>query len=390
MLNVVVKWEGKNGFGDAAVFPLRLFGVTTLDCTCPDTLTTSSKMLGVYEFLLLIPSLAISLAIIVPLTGILVRFRANYNPKGLQLDAEGGAQPHTGPVIHSYVAMLLRVYRIEVCFKPLVPLGWCLYICRAGLVFTRDLVSCTFPTMQCWPKLICVCAVPTLVSSLVISSFILIFLDAPSPRHGAYKVPIAGILVGHLFQFPRLLINWFWNVQGTLVYSFLMMLISLPTAILTYRQVMHYFKLIIRIWQRITNRAITTPHKLTYFSLAQGFHTLLTSTERRKPWILYLTPGLLAAEISHIAIVILIMGPLHRLLLPALGQSQTSMEDISLFKLSLYIIAVMLCTVVLTPLEVIATRLAIQRNHSSADYNPTNQETEEAIEYAGANEDVIG
>lgn len=80
-------------------------------------------MLGVYEFLLLIPSLAISLAIIVPLTGILVRFRANYNPKGLQLDAEGGAQPHTGPVIHSYVAMLLRVYRIEVCFKPLVPLG---------------------------------------------------------------------------------------------------------------------------------------------------------------------------------------------------------------------------------------------------------------------------
>jgi len=41
------------------------------------------------SFFLLLISLGISLAIIVPLTGALVRFRANYNPKGLQLDAEG-------------------------------------------------------------------------------------------------------------------------------------------------------------------------------------------------------------------------------------------------------------------------------------------------------------
>lgn len=63
---------------------------------------------------MLVPTLGLSLAIIVPLTGILVRFRANYNPKGLQLDPEGGVQPHTGPVIHSYFAMAARVYRIEV------------------------------------------------------------------------------------------------------------------------------------------------------------------------------------------------------------------------------------------------------------------------------------
>lgn len=59
-------------------------------------------------------SLGISLAIIVPLTGALVRFRANYNPKGLQLDAEGGVQPHTGPVVSTFFGMLTRVYRIEV------------------------------------------------------------------------------------------------------------------------------------------------------------------------------------------------------------------------------------------------------------------------------------
>lgn len=48
-------------------------------------------------------------------TGALVRFRANYNPKGLQLDAEGGAQPYTGPVVSTFFGMLKRVHRIEVC-----------------------------------------------------------------------------------------------------------------------------------------------------------------------------------------------------------------------------------------------------------------------------------
>lgn len=56
----------------------------------------------------------ISLAIFVPLTGVLVRFRANYNPKGLQLDSEGGAAPHTGPVVNSYIQMFLRTYQLEV------------------------------------------------------------------------------------------------------------------------------------------------------------------------------------------------------------------------------------------------------------------------------------
>lgn len=52
--------------------------------------------MALFDILLLIPALGLTLALVVPLTGVLVRFRANYNPKGLQLDAEGGAQPHTG------------------------------------------------------------------------------------------------------------------------------------------------------------------------------------------------------------------------------------------------------------------------------------------------------
>lgn len=53
-----------------------------------------------------------------------------------------------------------------------------------------------------------------------------------------------------------------------------------------------------------------------------------------------------------------------------------------------------MATVILAPLEVIATRLAIQRNHASSEYNSVSQETEgdgeENVEYSGAVEDVIG
>ncbi|KAF5386167.1 hypothetical protein D9615_002225 [Tricholomella constricta] len=269
------------------------------------------------EILFLIPTLALSLAIIVPLTGILVRFRANYNPKALRLDPEGGAQAHTGPVIHSYFGMMTRVYRIE---------GW------AGLY-------------------------KGLSNTLVVTFLILVFLDAPRTRHGAYRAPEAGIM-------------------GTLVYSVGMMLISLPTAILTYR-------------------SITTPHKLPYLQVMQNLRILLTPTERRRPWILYLTPGLLAAEVSHIVIVVLGLGPLRRLLVPELSaKSERGIGDISIVKLSIYLLIVILSTAILTPLEVIATRLAIQRNHASSEYNSVSQQVdgdaEETAEFSGAEEDVIG
>lgn len=62
--------------------------------------------------------LAIFIVFTVPLTGALVRLRANYNPKGLQLDPEDGVQPHTGPVISSFFVMLSRVRQLEVSDIP--------------------------------------------------------------------------------------------------------------------------------------------------------------------------------------------------------------------------------------------------------------------------------
>ena len=66
----------------------------------------------------LLVALLITLVVFVPFVGVLVRFRANYNPKGLQLDTDGSAVPYTGPVIQSYTAMFKRVIQLEV--RPFV------------------------------------------------------------------------------------------------------------------------------------------------------------------------------------------------------------------------------------------------------------------------------
>jgi hypothetical protein len=72
-------------------------------------------MLGFLDLLITSLFVAISLAILVPLTGGLVRFRANYNPKALRLnDPEEGVQAHTGPIVSTFVGMMRRVYKIEV------------------------------------------------------------------------------------------------------------------------------------------------------------------------------------------------------------------------------------------------------------------------------------
>jgi len=274
-----------------------------------------------YDTLVLIFSLAVSLAIIVPLTGGLVRFRANYNPKGLQLDAEGGAQPHTGPVVSSFFGMIRRVHRIE---------GW------SGLY--KGLM-------------------PTLMSTVVITLFLVFVVESPKPRHGAYNAPEASVL-------------------GTLLYSTFKMLISLPTVIITYR-------------------AITTPHRLPYLKPMYSLRILLTPTERRKPWVLYLTPGLMAVQIAHIGYIVLGLGTIRRLLLPELSATGApKIGDISRVRLTVFFVLVIFSTAILAPLEVIATRLAIQRNHAASGFNSVSQEeegdAEETIEYAGAEEDVIG
>jgi hypothetical protein len=120
----------------------------------------------------------------------------------------------------------------------------------------------------------------------------------------------------------------------------------------------------------------------------QSFRVLLTPTERRRPWILYLTPGLLFAQVLHISIVVVGLGPLRRYLVHPISK-----EPKTLLSVGVYDLIVALSAIILTPLEVIVTRLAIQRNHASAEYNSVSQEVEgdgENVGEYGGEEDVMG
>lgn len=146
--------------------------------------------------------IGLSLAVTVPLTGTLVRLRANFNPKGLQLDPEDGPQPHTGPVITGFFAMMRRVKRLE---------GW------AGLYKGLSTWSSTILEVVSPDSY----SVPTLLSNTFLVLFTLVVfgpLVAHPKNRGAYNAPATGA--------------W-----GTLLYSVVLMLISLPAVIITYRYV---------------------------------------------------------------------------------------------------------------------------------------------------------
>ena len=66
------------------------------------------------------------------------------------------------------------------------------------------------------------------------------------------------------------------------------------------------------------------------------------------------------------------------------------MEDITPLRLTMYLMVVLLSAAILTPLEVIGTRLAIQGNRASTAYDSVAQEKKDKNEkYAGAEEDVV-
>jgi hypothetical protein len=141
-------------------------------------------------------------------------------------------------------------------------------------------------------------------------------------------------------------------------------------------------------------RSITTPYRLPYFRPFYSLRILLTPTERRKPWILYLTPGLLTAELLHIIYVVIGLRALRHALLPSLSWTDDSEPpDLSFRSLVIYLAIALFSTAILCPLEVISTRLAVQRNHESAEFNSVAQEevgdAEDLPEYS-PDEDVIG
>ncbi|KAG6916346.1 hypothetical protein DXG01_007237 [Tephrocybe rancida] len=138
--------------------------------------------------------------------------------------------------------------------------------------------------------------------------------------------------------------------------------------------------------------AIVTPYKLPYLDIRRNIRTLLSSTERARPWILYLTPGLLVAELLKVAISLPAITSLRNLVLPSIPHSGEDRNISFILRFSAYIILIVLGTSIIVPLEIISTRLTLQRNHAPQDDDGVDESAtaDPALSLYSAEEDVIG
>jgi len=161
----------------------------------------------------------------------------------------------------------------------------------------------------------------------------------------------------------------------------------------------------------ITNRAIVTPYKLRSFRPIESLQKLLTEKERKKPWVLYQTPGLVIAGMINVGYMTRVAMPIRGFLLNQ-AREQDELRFLAVI-LVLYFGNEILTTAVMCPLQVILIRLSIQRNHASVspEVSAETQEVpagsdvelndekaavpvvavnnEQDVEYAGAEEDVV-
>ncbi|KAF8653576.1 hypothetical protein AX16_003886 [Volvariella volvacea WC 439] len=264
-------------------------------------------------------TLALVVALVHPITNVIVRFRADYSPKPVYLQSEDGAVlplPTVG--VHSVFGMIRRIWLIE----------------GIGGFYKGYL--------------------PTAISAIVV------FL---------VSVAVLGIDAIELSynEWPRL------SAPESITACFILTVLALPITVVTFR-------------------AITTPYVLPYFNVLKSCRLLFTPTERRRPWSIYLIPGLLITSLARNATYLLILAPLRRLLLPPFD---TSDPQVAADKLTLFIALVALATVITTPLEVVETRLAIQQYHADlTDASQTHRDEEglvdDVISYRRGDDPYIG
>ncbi|TFK25693.1 mitochondrial carrier [Coprinopsis marcescibilis] len=190
-------------------------------------------------------------------------------------------------------------------------------------------------------------SMPTVIQILGVTILVALFVDPRKSRWLKARAPIAEILI-------------------SLLYTSIMLIATLP----------------IRV---ISNRAIITPMKLGYLNPGHALRVLLTATELKRPWTIYFTPGLLAAEALHSMTIVFILGPLRRGLLPQFSKACASFDGVSAGNIALYTVSTLFITAIITPLEVIATRLSVQRNGVDAEYSSIQQNVD-----GPGREEVVG
>ncbi|WWC86382.1 uncharacterized protein L201_001258 [Kwoniella dendrophila CBS 6074] len=136
-------------------------------------------------------------------------------------------------------------------------------------------------------------------------------------------------------------------------------------------------------------RSIITPYKLPN-NPAISLRVLLSPHELAKPYLLYLTPGLLATTFIHSLCVTLVARTMRVFFLGASAPEDIS-DSISPWRWMIFILWQALATGWLTPLEVVSTRLSVQPNTPGAiGTEEEEQGPPEGVSFCGTDEDVIG
>ncbi|KAJ7861746.1 hypothetical protein B0H14DRAFT_2741804 [Mycena olivaceomarginata] len=107
-------------------------------------------------------------------------------------------------------------------------------------------------------------------------------------------------------------------------------------------------------------RAITSPRKLDILNAREALHILFSAHERKKPWVILQIPGLLPALFINFGLYHGVIQPMSTVIMPF--YKNFSSLEYALRSVGLVLLA-LLSTAICAPLEVITTRLALQRNY---------------------------
>ncbi|KAL0567537.1 hypothetical protein V5O48_014460 [Marasmius crinis-equi] len=210
--------------------------------------------------------MAFNLLVAIPLTGVLVRWRAHYTPKRARnRNRAGEGQQQQEQEVRGYFTILQRVYAIEGLsgfYKGLVP----------------NILS-----------FVCTMAVMTLFFPRLLP-FVRQSEDRGDAKSGTDNI----FLDPNIALAKRLA---YWTTESVF---------SIPLQI-------------------ITNRAITTSYKLPWASPTKSLNVLLSQAERRSPWKLYLLPGYTLSRAVMLAFW-LGVGPIRHVLLPDVGKLRVAQQ----------------------------------------------------------------
>ncbi|KAJ6537379.1 hypothetical protein DFH09DRAFT_1178101 [Mycena vulgaris] len=123
--------------------------------------------------------------------------------------------------------------------------------------------------------------------------------------------------------------------------------------------------------QIITNRAITTPHRLATFNAPAGLRILLSPAERTQPSSLYLAPGVALAAVLE-GLVGPALALLYVLAVPHLPRFPGVVSTALVIALAIAIV---------TPLQVIRARLTLQRLGPETNDEPPAYAAEEVMDF---------